>query len=107
MDAQTSTVECVPIEIWNEVFGMFPLTTVQQCLSVSRLFHDLAAPILFSTLYIRLDVQYDYRALTSPAEQTKNMPRWASILLHITSNYGCDICVVCEAFARWHVFESQ
>ena len=107
MDAQTSTVECVPIEIWNEVFWMFPLTTVQQCLSVSRLFHDLAAPILFSTLYIRLDVQYDYRALTSPAEQTKNMPRWASILLHITSNYGCDICVVCEAFARWHVFESQ
>lgn len=44
----------LPVELWKIIFGYLPSTAARTCLSLSRLFHDLAAPQLFSTLRIHL-----------------------------------------------------
>ncbi|KZT64745.1 hypothetical protein DAEQUDRAFT_586077 [Daedalea quercina L-15889] len=44
----------IPPEIWQMVLGSLPRHAARECLFVSKLFHDLAARLLFSTLRIRL-----------------------------------------------------
>lgn len=64
--------DTTPPELWRMIIGHLPRDTAQKCLSVSRMFHAFAAPILFSTLRLRFgswQIEYGY-AVIAPEEDS-------------------------------------
>ncbi|KAH9912463.1 uncharacterized protein B0H18DRAFT_1053829 [Fomitopsis serialis] len=82
MEAENSWPKRLPLEIWQIVLSQTSPATTRKCLAVSRLFHDLAARIVFSTLRIQFGCwEASYDLLDEPFEGDRGC-RSCCVLLH-------------------------
>ncbi|KAH9829829.1 uncharacterized protein C8Q71DRAFT_788665 [Rhodofomes roseus] len=79
-------IETLPPELWQIILDFAPSATIRECLAVSKLLHDVAAPIVFSALRIHFGAwQADSESGTQWAEGDC-VRRSCSMLLHIMTD---------------------
>ena len=88
-DHSTLTASRLPVELWKIVFGYVPPTAARTCLSLSHLFHDLAAPQLFATIRIHFGSwkgAYGMDTAMSPKESTRAYELSRTLLENISAD---------------------
>ena len=59
MQGGTSTTHDIPPEIWNAIIVLLPPLDRLSCLSVARMFHDIAVPLVFEHVHITYGISSD------------------------------------------------
>lgn len=91
--ADTHSTIQLPTELWGVIFAYLPRRELRTCLSIGRLFHDLALSSLFSTARIRFGswlVVYEVRREVQEGYADEN---GTSFLLSISMNPGLASCI--------------
>ncbi|TFY50098.1 hypothetical protein EVJ58_g11191 [Rhodofomes roseus] len=85
IDVETRWTERLPPEVWQIVLHFTSSETIRDCLGVSRLFHDIAARKIFSSLRIRFgSLEVAYELTDKPPED--NECRTCCVLLRILTD---------------------
>ncbi|KAH9837956.1 uncharacterized protein C8Q71DRAFT_755366 [Rhodofomes roseus] len=77
-------IERLPPELWQIILSFAPSATMRECLAVSKLLHDIAAPMVFSALRIQFGAWQAERDI--PWVEEDCGCRSCCVLLHIMTN---------------------